>query len=269
MNSDTMSHAESDQLDCQEVSDLLSAYSLEILDPLERAAVARHLASCPDCRRRLEQDEAVVALLGHAVPPAAPPPSLRARLLDEINAAPVAQVPVPAPAPPIPFRRPRSGIVVSRWAAVGMALVASLLLIGLVASSVLLYQARDARDKAQSAQTELAEYLRQGGAVVALAPVGGGGGNGSLIVEQSGQQGMLVVGDLAPTGADHTYKVWAARGNERWAVGELAVSANGSGWKEIQCPEPLTWYDTVGVTLVGSNGEKQDLLTASVPQAQR
>ena len=259
-------------LACDEVADLLPAYSLDALDRDERQSVDAHLTRCAACRSELDRLERVVGQLGTAVAPAAPPAALRARLLDEIvrpAPPPVARPADPAPAPPapIPFRTRR--VVLSRFAAAGLALVASILLIGLVGAGVLLHQAQKARDHAQQGQQEVAEYLRHGGVVTALVPAPGathllGEGSGSLIVAPNQPMALLVVYGL-PSGSGQTYQVWAERGGERTDVASLKVDDEGAGWLIVSTPHPLISYDVVGIAMTHAGQPATDMLTVQVP----
>jgi anti-sigma factor RsiW len=58
----------------------LGAFLLGALDPQEHDAVARHVATCPDCRREVERMAALPELLARVgAPTLADPPSLRRR----------------------------------------------------------------------------------------------------------------------------------------------------------------------------------------------
>ena len=59
----------------------LGAYVLHALPPAEEAAFENHLAGCDACRREVEELRETTARLA-AADPVAPPPDLRARILD-------------------------------------------------------------------------------------------------------------------------------------------------------------------------------------------
>jgi anti-sigma-K factor RskA len=60
-----------------------AAYALGALEPDERAAFETHLVSCGECATEVRQLRLAVGALPHAVPQVSPPPSLRARILDQ------------------------------------------------------------------------------------------------------------------------------------------------------------------------------------------
>ncbi|EXG81115.1 anti-sigma factor [Cryptosporangium arvum] len=62
------------------VDQLLGAYALDAMDDVERAAVERHLRTCPTCAAEAAELTATTARLGAAAV-TTPPPHLRARVL--------------------------------------------------------------------------------------------------------------------------------------------------------------------------------------------
>jgi anti-sigma-K factor RskA len=62
-------------------------HALGLLEPAERAAYEAHLAGCAECRAETSAYGETMALLARALPAAAPPARLRARILDEARAA--------------------------------------------------------------------------------------------------------------------------------------------------------------------------------------
>jgi anti-sigma-K factor RskA len=66
--------------------DDLAPYLLGALDPGEAADLERHLAGCEDCRRELERLRPAVVVLPETVERVAPPPGLRARVMEKVQA---------------------------------------------------------------------------------------------------------------------------------------------------------------------------------------
>ena len=266
-----------------EVVDALGAYALDALDPEERAAVETHVAGCPTCQVAIARYDTALGAFAATAPPLPPPPALRARLLDDIASSPphadqpVASDVAPPSAPP-PSPLPAGIVALPRAAAIGLALVASLLLAAVVAGSVLLVQTRADLDEARDDQEtlsaylrDLGGYLRNGGTVTPMTAVDAGAGpttgRGSLFVAPAQDGGMIVVYGLPPVDDDHEYRVWVARGADRTRVDRLWVTDDGFGWLVVESPEPLTTYDTLGITLAApDDDQRQDLLVAAIPQ---
>src|SRR5262245_31418417 len=101
-------------LSCDEVRDQLPAYALGALDPDERLAVERHLATCAGCRAALESFEGVATAMASAAPPVPPPASLRVRLMTEVQSPRALESDAKAATA---STAPRKGFFVPRWAA--------------------------------------------------------------------------------------------------------------------------------------------------------
>src|SRR5262245_61586975 len=99
-------------------------YALGALDGAELAEFEAHLASgCATCAERLRETREALAPLPRSLPPVAPPPALRARILERI----AAERPAVAALPVRPERR-RGGVLWwAGWA--GLAAAAGLLLV--------------------------------------------------------------------------------------------------------------------------------------------
>jgi anti-sigma-K factor RskA len=89
----------------EQVAGELTRYALGELNPMERAELERHVASCGDCQSDLQRLQGDLALLALASPRVAPPPRARARLLAAIGREPrMAPAIAPAIGRPGPLR---------------------------------------------------------------------------------------------------------------------------------------------------------------------
>jgi anti-sigma factor ChrR (cupin superfamily) len=77
------------QLDAH-IDDRVGELLLGDVDEGERAAMEAHAAACVRCGQALQAATEAFALVGAALPAEPPPPSLRARILDEIAPKPMA-----------------------------------------------------------------------------------------------------------------------------------------------------------------------------------
>ena len=66
-------------------------YALGVLEGDERSGIESHIASCPDCTRKLAEARGRIALLSLSVPPQEPPLAVRQRLLAQIRAYQIAE----------------------------------------------------------------------------------------------------------------------------------------------------------------------------------
>ncbi|MGB2936279.1 MAG: zf-HC2 domain-containing protein, partial [Nostocoides sp.] len=81
--------------------ELLGAYALDSVDVDERAAFEAHLATCSACAQELDELRAMLADLAESTA-VAPPPALRARVLQGVTPSGTEGSPAPVPpgAPP-------------------------------------------------------------------------------------------------------------------------------------------------------------------------
>lgn len=280
MTDDTRHPTIASQVECSAVLDILGAYALTMLDPDEQAMVDAHLATCPTCPLALRRYETAMAALGSVVPPVAPPPELRSRLLHDagIEERSVATRAVAPAAPPAPVPIRPDGVIVSRRSLVLLGLAAALLLVGIGVTGTLLSRTMMERDDARAERQDLQAYLAaigdlmsDGGSVTPMALAGPPGDAthrqyGSLVVTDDRDQAMVIVSGLAALEPGQRYRVWLARGNERTPLDDLWLEPGGFGWLTLTSPEPFASYDTVGITLVSETSDaRQDLLLVDIP----
>lgn len=67
----------------EEVRELIAAYAIDAVDPMERARIDDHLSSCHACRSTLREHQEAAGLLAFSADPSIPSRGLRTRLLDE------------------------------------------------------------------------------------------------------------------------------------------------------------------------------------------
>ncbi len=226
-----------------QISDLLPAYALGILDPQEQIEVEAHLAECAVCREALRSHEEVTAALAFSVPPLIPPPSLKQHIL-----ASVTPDKAPAAAPPTPWwRRWLEGLKPSSiaLAAASTALV-FILLLGNIALFI----------RMQNLEQRLAALNRAGLQTLRLkgsdlAPQAWA----ILAMDKDAPSGLLVVDDLPPLDQSQAYQLWLITPEgERHSGGVFRVDEKGHGLLEINSPQLLQTYAAFGVTIEPATG---------------
>jgi anti-sigma-K factor RskA len=70
----------------EEYRENIGAYVLGALPELEAELIERHLAGCETCRAEVEELRPVTAAIARSVPQVEPPPSLKASLMEIVNA---------------------------------------------------------------------------------------------------------------------------------------------------------------------------------------
>ncbi len=186
-------------MNCREVDELAAAYALGAVPPDEERQVSRHLADCdrPHTEARALIDAA--ALVPAALPPVAPSPALRDRLMATVAVTPQdhdAPARVPARVTPTRDDEPRRawwqlGPLPAALAAVGLAAA-----VGLGAWNLDLNRQLAERDEA----------LRAVATADAAYAVTGSAGSG-WVLETNGQS-IFLADALADLPADQLYELW-------------------------------------------------------------
>jgi hypothetical protein len=194
-----------------------AAYLLGALEDAERAAFELHMGECGECRHEVETLRAAADALPRSVDQLAPPPSLRAALMDEVDGA----------ARPERRRRP----ALAGW--LRPALVAATLLLGLVAGWGVAELGGDEDD----ARTIAAQV--DGGRLPTASA--------RLRVEGDGRRGAVLTADGLPDlGGRRVYQAWVQRG-ERLEPQPTFV-ADRAGTASVALPADLGGASAVLVT---------------------
>jgi anti-sigma-K factor RskA len=164
--------------------DLTAAYALHALDAEEREAYEEHLAQCARCRDELAELQESAAALAWAVDAPAPPPALRARLLDEASAGRENVVPLRARA----RRTWQAAAAVAACVAVGLGVWAATL--------------HDSLGTARAHESALQIVADPASHKVSLK------GKRGMVAVGSNGVGVLVVDGLPAAPAGKTYEAW-------------------------------------------------------------
>jgi anti-sigma-K factor RskA len=218
----------------------LAAYALDALDPTERRLVEEHIAGCGACGERLRWMQPAVDVLPATAPPEAPPPELKARIMEIVEReAAVAAAP---PAEEAAGRGPRLGLARFRLRPALAGLGAAVLLAAAIAG----YALRSGDDGDRSAP-----------AVYAAHAESGSGASGRLEVE--GDAGMLHVAELPPAGRGRVYQAWiedaAGAGGAIRPSSVFVVSGDGEG--DVAIPHGLAGARRVMVTREPEGGSRR------------
>jgi len=215
-----------------------AAYALGALESEERAEFERHLATgCASCQAFLRESEEALATLAAELPPAVPPPGVRAVLLRRIDADAARRRPAARP--------PR------RWLAWAATAVAAMLVGSLAVSLVLTnrYEARLAQlvGEIGAERAQLERVLREQATAQAvlellrdpatrLVSLQGAGPSPEAVArviwhETSG--GWVLVANLPPAQPGMTYALWTFSGSRPSPAGIFDVDASHSAMHRI------------------------------------
>ncbi len=171
-----------------EIHALSGAYAVDALDDLERERFERHLADCAECRAEVDSLRAAAGMLAETTP-AAPPPELRERLMEEIRTV--------RPLPPLtssgsPRRR--------RW--IGLGMVAAVLAIALGGAGIVAWQ----QSQSQAPVSATDRVLNAGDAERYTVTLDGA--TATLVRSPSQHRAVLVTEDMPPAPAGKVYQLW-------------------------------------------------------------
>ena len=225
--------------------DATGAYVLGALDETERAAFEEHLAGCPACREEVEQLLPAVQALPVSADPVSPPPSLKGRIMAEVEreaallsaAGPEADRPAARP------RRRRFSLRVPRLAPVGVA--AALLVAGIAIGAGVALRGSHGR-------TVVAEVSGAPGASVQLV--------------LDGDEGRLMARRLPAPPSGRVYQVWLKRDGHAPMPTAALFLPSRDGAAAASVPGSLDDVDQVMVTDEPDGGSPQptgDLLAVA------
>jgi anti-sigma-K factor RskA len=174
-------------MDSGTIHELSAAYALDALDPAEEREFEQHLRTCDDCREDVASFEAAASALAFAVQSPEPPPALRGRILERVQAERGVVV---------PFRRRR----ISFGVVSGLAAAAAVVAIGL---GIWAASLSSDLDETRAALAVLADP--------AAKSIDLQGAEGRLVVAPEGEA-ALVVRNLDPAPEGQTYEAWVIEG---------------------------------------------------------
>lgn len=256
---------------------LAAAYALDALDHDERAEFERALAASPELRDEVDAYAESAAHLAEQGEPVAPPPSLKARLMAEIDstpqvaadAAPAASPEATVPAPPVATAAPRPGPTPApggsdrtvgpaestarrRWfqrpgAIIGAAAAAVVLI------TVAVIGIGWTGPNGWGAQREMAAIAEAPDAQSQTHEVEGGGEVTLVSSAAAGRSGVIVEG-LPELDADQTYELWYIDDAGVDSAGTFDV-AGAETWRVLD--GSFTPGVAVGITVEPAGGSPQ------------
>jgi anti-sigma-K factor RskA len=226
--------------------DLKDAYVLDALPVEERRSFEEYLVAHPERQAEIDELSAVAGLLAFSPHGQDPPPELRRRIMDTVEAE--------AAQPRIHPHSGRRSWLAGLWEAAGvrdLALAAAaLLVIGLFSWSVLLQaEVRDLQGRVQSLQSQ-----PQGPQMIALGGVGTKQGARAELVTLEGDRAVLVAENMPPVPEGKTYEIWVIKGDTPQPSGLFKPKGNSIA---AVVENPVEGADAVAVTVEPEGGSKE------------
>ena len=251
--------SDNDKNDNLDPSNQTGSYALGGLDDSETAAFEKHLAENADLRAEVTGLGDTAVMLGLAVTPEAPPASLKASIMAQLDATPqrAAEVPVasapadPVPAAPVPG--PLEARAQRRWSSRPVvALASAAAVIGLIAGGGVLATTAFQNNQRQEQADVFAAINAANDAqrrTVDLAD-----GSATLVWSNELLASALIVDGLESLPADKVYELWYI--GEEGARSAGTFTADGTRtWRVLE--GDMQAGDIVGVTVEPRGGSVQ------------
>ncbi len=207
-----------------QIRDLIPAYALNTLEPVEARQVEQHLAGCAACREDLYAYLAVADALPLAVPEADPGGGLKDRILASARPASIS-----APGP--------------RWQRTWQAaILLGILILGL-STAFLWIRLTQVEQRIPAPR----QFFLTGTASAPRA-------QGVILVSSDSQSATLIVENLPDLGGEQQYQLWLIRDGQRVSGGVFSAGPDGYQSVRIAAPRPLWDYSAFGITIEPAGG---------------
>jgi Anti-sigma-K factor rskA len=220
-------------MNCEEVEELAGVYAFGAL-PEARAAVAAHLASC-DRHPGMRELEALTASLALAAEEMEPPPALKSRLMEAIQAdrrASEAATGIPISAQGSLFDTIRGWFASPRFG-YGMSAALAVAVVGLFAWNISL----------------------QGGSSDQVVVSLSGSASGRVIYLKDEKLAVMDVHGLPALPSDEVYEVWSMSSGRATRHGLLTTTSGGDAIASV--PLDISGVDLLAVTVEQAPGVDQ------------
>jgi anti-sigma-K factor RskA len=218
------------------VLDLLPAYVLDILSRDESDQVAEHLDNCATCAAEYLQLQKVVDELPLALRQSEPPTRVKSSLMKAIHTHSLDTT---------HHTRMNFWQGLSSMLNKPLVSIAAALILILALTNVWLWNQNRRLGQLASQPWQVVTLLNAGGSSSAI---------GELILDSRGESGTLLVDNLDALGSGYQYQVWLIRNDERVSAGVFSVNQHGYASLLIQASDPITKYDSIGISVEPSGG---------------
>lgn len=251
---------------CDDLQELIAAYSIGATDPEETRRVEQALVECPELAEELAEYAGLHEALLYAVPQRyqAPPVS---RLLaglnqpanhvaefedDTLRVETLAVLPKPAPR--------KRGLW---WLGVAALFVVTVLAVG--SNLLWFYENAELRSQLSIQKTPAPtgflpvvlkpedSHHRRLSATTAGQP----DAQAQVIWNSDIEVGALYATNLQQLSEDMAYQFWGVRGDVATSLGQFQVDENGTGFLIFQSPEPVASFDALGISPEPASGSAQ------------
>jgi anti-sigma-K factor RskA len=240
-------------------NELVGAYVLDALEPVERTSFETHLATCTHCQSEVAELLPVVDVLPLAADVVEPSPELKTRILDAITHD-LSQRPtltaIPGGAPLGPRRRRGFYRSISRYEAI-TGLAAAVIIAGLGIWNVGLQNQINHQKQSVAYDQDINSAILNGASVSQLpATSTGSAAQAALVQPHNGGTPYLLVGNMPKNPGNKVYELWYVRGKTPHPITVFNYSGNQPA--VVPLSVPTTSYAAAAITLEpGPHGSKR------------
>ncbi|MDX2029950.1 MAG: anti-sigma factor [Blastocatellia bacterium] len=239
----------------ENVKDLLPLYAVDALDGEERRAVEAYLRTAsPDEQQELVEWREIAASLPLALPEQAPPPALRARLLERIAEA------EPSTARVLPFAPPqKSAPRLRQWLPLAAAIALACVSAWLFWQNLQILRERDQlAGKLASIQQDWNLFLSGTTRIVALKGVETPQANAKVVWDTRQQAWKIYILDLPAPPPDKDYQLWYVTKDQKVSASVFRTDPAGRKILELTLPpQVVNGLAATAVTLEPKGGSPQ------------
>lgn len=230
---------------------MTGAFAANALDDDERREFEQHLAECDACRQEVAELQATTAMLA-AAQEEAPPASMRAAVLDEIDRT-RQERPV---APPIDLSnaRLRRSWSSGSWQQRVLGAAAAVLAVALVGMGVVVSTLND-RLGDMEARSQVVQELLAAPDSQTVTMNGPGDSTARVLLSRQVGQAVMFGHGMAPAPAGHDYELWFIHEDAFVAAGLLTVHEDGT--VSHTADGDLEGVVALGVTVEPAGGSPQ------------
>lgn len=255
-----------------EAMELAGLYVLDVLEPAEAEAMARHLATCAEPHDEIAKLGSVTPALAALIEPVDAPSALKARVMTAVasqpqgsadvdSMAPIASVRIPGPrradAPVQPRPQQRS------WLQWGLAAAAVLVIAALGTWNLALQsQASDTQQRSALIARAISLSADPTADVARMRGTGPAQGASGFAVFPPDGPGYIVLVDLPPAPAGETWQAWSIVDGQATSAGLVSVGADG--YAVLAGVQRLPGTQQVALTRERAGGAEQPTTEPSV-----
>jgi hypothetical protein len=252
---------------CRRTMEQIASGAVGLADASPATELAAHLSECPACSTEAATHARIGRLLAVAVPSVEPSPTLRQRVLAAALSSPESPIAAEprgrAPGRLLSFPRLLAERGSVRRLSLAAAAAVLLLVVGLTVETLQLRSELQSEQEARRGLEErlaandviVSELARPGFATKELQGAGPAAtASARLYLNPTSSTAVLMATGLHPPVSGYVYQLWLVKDGHRTSGGTFTTDETGNGTLVITAPEPLSGYQTVGVTIEPAGG---------------